>query len=114
MTGSNDDATGSFFPFYSELNSGRGGQTQVHNIQAQRYQGAYHEMAHRFAADPCITSNDDGRSGFFSLIQLPYAAAKFTMSTGVKFSPGFPPIVPLIPEMLFINATINRVLEMQK
>ena len=29
------------------------------------------------------------------------------MSNGVRFSPGFPPIVPLMPEMLFINATMK-------
>jgi hypothetical protein len=36
-------------------------------------------------------------------MMVPYAAANFTISTGVRLSPGFPPIVPLIPEMLFIN-----------
>jgi hypothetical protein len=35
----------------------------------------------------------------------PKAAAYFTTSTGVKASPAFPPIVPLIPEIDFINAT---------
>ena len=28
----------------------------------------------------------------------------FTTSNGVRDSPGFPPMVPLIPEMLLINA----------
>jgi len=38
---------------------------------------------------------------------LPNAAVNFTMSTGVRLVPGVPPIVPLIPEMLLINATTN-------
>lgn len=29
------------------------------------------------------------------------------MSNGVRFSPGLPPIVPLMPEMLLINATMK-------
>jgi hypothetical protein len=29
------------------------------------------------------------------------------MSTGVRLVPGVPPIVPLIPEILLINATTN-------
>ena len=33
------------------------------------------------------------------------AAVNLRMSKGVRFSPGFPPIVPLIPEILFINGT---------
>jgi SAM-dependent methyltransferase len=36
---------------------------------------------------------------------LPKAEVNFTTSTGDKDSPGFPPIVPLMPEMLLINAT---------
>jgi hypothetical protein len=35
---------------------------------------------------------------------LPNAAENFTISTGVRFSPGNPPMVPLIPDMLLINA----------
>ena len=38
---------------------------------------------------------------------LPNAAENFTISTGVRLVPGVPPIVPLIPEMLLINATTN-------
>lgn len=37
----------------------------------------------------------------------PNAAVNLTTSTGVRDVPGAPPIVPLIPEMLFINDTIN-------
>lgn len=40
-------------------------------------------------------------------MMLPYAAVNFMMSTGVRLVPGVPPIVPLIPEMLLINATTN-------
>jgi hypothetical protein len=36
---------------------------------------------------------------------FPKAAVKRTMSIAVKDSPGLPPIVPLIPEILLINAT---------
>jgi hypothetical protein len=36
---------------------------------------------------------------------LPNAAVNFIMSTGVRLVPGVPPIVPLIPEILLINAT---------
>jgi hypothetical protein len=36
----------------------------------------------------------------------------FTTSNGVSDSPGFPPIVPLIPEMLLINAKL-KILRMQ-
>ena len=39
--------------------------------------------------------------------QVPYAAVKRTTSSGLKVSPGLPPIVPLIPEMLLINAIIH-------
>jgi hypothetical protein len=38
---------------------------------------------------------------------LPNAAVNFIMSTGVRLVPGVPPIVPLIPEILLINATTN-------
>ena len=38
---------------------------------------------------------------------LPNAAVNFTISTGVRLVPGVPPIVPLIPEILLINATTN-------
>jgi len=38
---------------------------------------------------------------------LPNAAVNFIISTGVRLVPGVPPIVPLIPEMLLINATTN-------
>jgi hypothetical protein len=37
---------------------------------------------------------------------VPYAAENFTMSNGVRLSFVPPPIVPLIPEMLFINAIL--------
>lgn len=37
------------------------------------------------------------------LTQLPNAAANFTTSNGVKASFGEPPIVPLIPDIDFIN-----------
>lgn len=36
---------------------------------------------------------------------LPKAAENFTMSIAVRDSPGFPPMVPLMPEMLLISAT---------
>jgi NADH:ubiquinone oxidoreductase subunit H len=36
--------------------------------------------------------------------KVPNAAVNFTISTGVRLSPVFPPIVPLIPEILLINA----------
>jgi hypothetical protein len=36
---------------------------------------------------------------------LPKAAVYITTSNGERDSPGFPPIVPLIPEMLLISAT---------
>ncbi len=36
---------------------------------------------------------------------LPNAAVNFTTSMGVRDVPGVPPIVPLIPEILLINAT---------
>jgi hypothetical protein len=42
----------------------------------------------------------------------PNAAVYFTTSNGVRDSPGFPPIVPLIPEMLLINAKF-QILRMQ-
>jgi hypothetical protein len=38
---------------------------------------------------------------------LPNAAVNFIMSIGVRLVPGVPPIVPLIPEILLINATTN-------
>jgi hypothetical protein len=37
-----------------------------------------------------------------------------TMSTGVRLSPGFPPIVPLIPEMDFINAILLFIISSQR
>ena len=36
------------------------------------------------------------------------AAVNLTMSMGLKPSPGFPPIVPLIPDIDFINAIIIK------
>jgi hypothetical protein len=37
---------------------------------------------------------------------MPYAELKFTTSIGVNPSPGTPPIVPRIPEMDLIKATV--------
>ena len=37
-----------------------------------------------------------------------YAAVNLTMSAGVSPSPGLPPIVPRIPDILFISATCKR------
>jgi hypothetical protein len=39
-------------------------------------------------------------------MMLPKAAVNFTISTGDRFSPGIPPIVPRMPDMLLINATV--------
>jgi hypothetical protein len=44
-----------------------------------------------------------------SFIHDPNAAENFTISRGVRFSLGLPPIVPLMPEMLLINATKDEV-----
>jgi hypothetical protein len=41
----------------------------------------------------------------FCRSQLPKAALNLTVSRGDKVSPGLPPMVPLMPEMLLINAT---------
>src|ERR1700722_2833848 len=41
----------------------------------------------------------------FCRIRPPKAAVNLTTSSGDRVSPGFPPIVPLIPEILLINAT---------
>jgi hypothetical protein len=43
---------------------------------------------------------------FWLLKEAANAAVNFTMSNGVRFCPGLPPIVPLIPEILFISATL--------
>lgn len=40
------------------------------------------------------------------MAHAPKAAVYFTTSKGLSDSPGFPPIVPLIPEMLLINAKL--------
>jgi hypothetical protein len=37
---------------------------------------------------------------------LAKAAVNFVISTGVRLFPEFPPIVPLIPDMLLISATL--------
>jgi hypothetical protein len=37
------------------------------------------------------------------ITQAPYAEANLTISTGVKFSSGIPPIVPLKPDIDLIN-----------
>jgi hypothetical protein len=42
--------------------------------------------------------------GFVPFNQAPYAAAKVTISIGLRPSPGFPPIVPRMPEIDLINA----------
>jgi hypothetical protein len=42
--------------------------------------------------------------------QEPNADVNFTISKGDKVSPGLPPIVPLMPEMLLINATVPDLL----
>jgi hypothetical protein len=39
---------------------------------------------------------------------LPKEAVYFTTSSGDNVSPDLPPIVPLIPEILFINATLQE------
>jgi hypothetical protein len=44
-------------------------------------------------------------SSRLSAMIFPKAAVKRTMSIAVNDSPGLPPIVPLIPEILLINAT---------
>lgn len=69
----------------------------------------------------CCTMSPDGRAslptttaGFdFNLderfiIHSEYPAVNFTMSTGVNPSPGFPPMVPLIPEIDLINVTVKN------
>jgi hypothetical protein len=40
------------------------------------------------------------------VITFANAAVNFTISMGVKLFPGLPPIVPLIPDMLLISATL--------
>jgi len=40
---------------------------------------------------------------------VPKAAANLTTSRGERFSPGLPPMVPLIPEIDFINDTIYKI-----
>jgi hypothetical protein len=47
-----------------------------------------------------------------AIAHSPKAAVYFTTSNGVSDSPGFPPIVPRIPEMLLINAKL-KILRMQ-
>ena len=42
------------------------------------------------------------------------AAANFTISTGERLSPGFPPIVPLIPEIDFISAIYISIYQTHK
>jgi hypothetical protein len=39
---------------------------------------------------------------------LPNADENFTTSIAVSASPGLPPMVPLIPEILLINATEQK------
>jgi hypothetical protein len=41
------------------------------------------------------------------LIHVPNPAVHSTMSTGVRFVPGFPPMVPLIPEIDFISVNLS-------
>ena len=50
-------------------------------------------------------ANTIGLYPLLARVQVPNAEANLTMSTGVNPAPGFPPIVPLIPEIDFINAT---------
>jgi hypothetical protein len=45
---------------------------------------------------------------------VPNAAENLTISSGVRFSLGLPPIVPLMPEMLLVNATKKRFNRLQK
>jgi hypothetical protein len=40
------------------------------------------------------------------ITQAPYAEVNLTISIGVNPSPGFPPMVPLIPEIDLISDTI--------
>jgi hypothetical protein len=49
----------------------------------------------------------------FLTSQDPKADVNLTISSGDKESPGFPPMVPLIPEILFINATSQGDLGLQ-
>lgn len=41
------------------------------------------------------------------MAHCPYAAVYFTTSSGESDSPGNPPIVPLMPEILFISAKVK-------
>jgi hypothetical protein len=45
-------------------------------------------------------------SCLLSAIIFPKEAVNFTISIAVSDSPGTPPIVPLIPDMLLISATV--------
>ena len=40
------------------------------------------------------------------MVNAPYAAANFTASIGVKLSAVLPPMVPLIPDIDFINVIL--------
>jgi len=44
---------------------------------------------------------------FLLFTQEPKAALNFTISTGVRFSPDLPPIVPLIPDIDFIKVIVR-------
>jgi hypothetical protein len=46
-------------------------------------------------------------SSLRSAIIFPNEAVNFTTSIAVSELPGMPPIVPLIPDMLLINATVK-------
>ena len=46
------------------------------------------------------------RLSFFCFSQWAKAAVITTMSMAVKFSPGRPPMVPLVPEIDFIKVTL--------
>ena len=48
-------------------------------------------------------------SGFLAMINAPYADANFTASIGVKLSAVLPPMVPLIPDIDFINVILLNV-----
>jgi hypothetical protein len=58
------------------------------------------------ASRPITIMHSDPECSFLSTV--PKAAENRNTSGGVRFSPGFPPMVPLIPEIDFIKDTRNE------
>ena len=130
MAGRNNDAADSFFHFYRYLNRWCCRKPRSITSIPSCSECVHNKATNHFAAGAPVTANHhlaspdlSGRSNpilfswfllreaeaifpCFSSSSVAKAAVNFTISAGVRFSPGLSPMVPLIPDMLLISGTV--------